>query len=45
VLPVGAKREEEEPAPAAEPVAEAPAESPEESQETESGEDQDQASS
>ena len=45
VLPVGAKREEEEPAPAAEPVAEAPAEAPEESQETESGEDQDQASS
>ena len=47
VLPVGAKQEEEEepPAPAAEPVAEAPAETSEEPQETESGEDQDQASS
>jgi small subunit ribosomal protein S5 len=44
VLPVSARAEEEEeaPAPAAEPVAEA---TPEEPQETESGEDQDQASS
>ena len=45
VLPAGAKPEEEQPEPvaeAAEPVAEA---SPEEPQETESGEDQDQASS
>jgi len=45
VLPVGAKQEEEEPVPPAEPVADAPAETPEEPQETESGEDQDQASS
>ena len=43
VLPVSAKQEEE-PAPP-EPVAEAPAETPQEPQETESGEDQDQASS
>jgi len=42
VLPVGAKAEEEELAQVPEPVAEA---APEEPQETESGEDQDQASS